>query len=107
MSAGLEPTLSSDGSLTNVMRDDEVKDYGYEPKKLLENVPAVGDQIKVKRVLGWYIRQARYQSSGHRLLRLLTKSKGELKAVDLSMEPKALKRAGDERKEFRAIITHD
>jgi aspartyl-tRNA(Asn)/glutamyl-tRNA(Gln) amidotransferase subunit C len=50
--AGLEPTYQVTG-LTNVMRDDKVKDYGYEPKKLLENVPAVeDDQIKVKRVLG-------------------------------------------------------
>ena len=50
--SGLEPTYQVTG-LTNVMRDDTVKDYGYEPKKLLENVPAVeDDQIKVKRVLG-------------------------------------------------------
>ena len=39
--------------LTNVMRADEVIDYGYEAKKLLENVPAVqADQIKVKRMIG-------------------------------------------------------
>ncbi len=49
---GLEPTNQVTG-LTNVMRADEVIDYGYEAKKLLENVPAVqADQIKVKRMIG-------------------------------------------------------
>lgn len=50
--AGLKPTNQVSG-LTNVTRDDEVKDYGYEPAKLLENVPAVQDnQLKVKRMVG-------------------------------------------------------
>lgn len=48
---GLEPTNQVTG-LTNVMRPDEVKDYGYAPDDLLKNVPAVKDkQIKVKRML--------------------------------------------------------
>jgi aspartyl-tRNA(Asn)/glutamyl-tRNA(Gln) amidotransferase subunit C len=48
---GLEPTNQVTG-LTNVMRDDEVHAYGYEPADLLKNVPAVQDnQIKVKRML--------------------------------------------------------
>jgi aspartyl-tRNA(Asn)/glutamyl-tRNA(Gln) amidotransferase subunit C len=38
--------------LTNVMRDDELIDYGYRPQDLLKNVPAVGDnQLKVKRMI--------------------------------------------------------
>lgn len=50
--AGLKPTNQVTG-LTNVTRDDEIEDYGYEPKKLLKNVPAVqDDQIKVKRMIG-------------------------------------------------------
>jgi aspartyl-tRNA(Asn)/glutamyl-tRNA(Gln) amidotransferase subunit C len=50
--AGLEPTNQVNG-LTNVMREDEVRDYGYKPKDLLKNVPDVkDDQIKVKRMVG-------------------------------------------------------
>jgi aspartyl-tRNA(Asn)/glutamyl-tRNA(Gln) amidotransferase subunit C len=49
---GLEPTTQVSG-LTNVMRPDEVVDYGYESKDLLNNVPNVeNDQIKVKRMVG-------------------------------------------------------
>jgi aspartyl-tRNA(Asn)/glutamyl-tRNA(Gln) amidotransferase subunit C len=49
---GLEPTNQVTG-LTNVMRDDEVKDYGYEAADLLKNVPQTKDDlIKVKRMLG-------------------------------------------------------
>jgi len=34
------------------MRDDVVRDYGYEPHELLKNVPQVqADQIKVKRII--------------------------------------------------------
>jgi aspartyl-tRNA(Asn)/glutamyl-tRNA(Gln) amidotransferase subunit C len=48
---GLEPTYQVTG-LKNVMRPDEVKDYGYTPADLLKNAPAVADnQFKVKRVL--------------------------------------------------------
>lgn len=48
---GLQPTNQVTG-LTNVMRDDKVRDYGYEPRELLENVPAVQDEhIKVKRMI--------------------------------------------------------
>lgn len=48
----LEPTNQVTG-LTNVMRDDEVIDYGYAPLDLLKNVPAVQDnQLKVKRMIG-------------------------------------------------------
>jgi len=50
--SGLEPTNQVTG-LTNVTRKDEIRDYGYEPKELLKNVPAVQDDlIKVKRILG-------------------------------------------------------
>jgi aspartyl-tRNA(Asn)/glutamyl-tRNA(Gln) amidotransferase subunit C len=50
--AGLQPTNQVTG-LTNVMRDDEIVDYGYKPEDLLKNVPAVeNDQIKVKRMIG-------------------------------------------------------
>ncbi len=50
--SGLEPTNQVTG-LTNVMRDDEVVDYGYVPKELLKNVPHVQDSlIKVKRMIG-------------------------------------------------------
>lgn len=50
--SGLEPTSQVTG-LTNVTRNDEVKDYGYEPKVLLKNVPVVeNNQIKVKRMIG-------------------------------------------------------
>jgi aspartyl-tRNA(Asn)/glutamyl-tRNA(Gln) amidotransferase subunit C len=49
---GLEPTNQVTG-LTNVMRDDEVRDYGYEAADLLKNVPQTKDDlIKVKRMLG-------------------------------------------------------
>ena len=48
----LKPTNQVTG-LTNVMRKDEVKDYGYKPAVLLKNVPSVQDgQIKVKRMIG-------------------------------------------------------
>lgn len=50
--AGLRPTNQVTG-LTNVMRDDIVKDYGYAPRDLLKNVPAVQDnQLKVRRMIG-------------------------------------------------------
>ncbi len=49
---GLEPTNQVTG-LTNVMRKDEVVDYGYAPKELLKNVPYTqDDHIKVKRMIG-------------------------------------------------------
>lgn len=49
--SGLEPTYQVTG-LKNVMRPDEVKDYGYKAEDLLKNAPAVQDnQFKVKRVL--------------------------------------------------------
>lgn len=49
---GLTPTSQVTG-LVNVMRKDEIVDYGYDPKDLLKNVPAVeNDQIKVKRMIG-------------------------------------------------------
>lgn len=49
---GLKPTNQVTG-LTNVMREDVVKDYGYAPLDLLKNVPNVQDnQIKVKRMIG-------------------------------------------------------
>ena len=48
---GLKPTNQVSG-LTNVTRDDEVIDYGYEPLDLLKNVPETQDnQIKVKRMI--------------------------------------------------------
>lgn len=50
--AGLEPTNQVTG-LTNITRADEVRDYGYEPKDLLKNVPQTqADQLKVKRMIG-------------------------------------------------------
>jgi len=50
--AGLKPTNQVTG-LTNVMRPDEIRDYGYQPDDLLKNVPRVKDhQIQVKRILG-------------------------------------------------------
>lgn len=50
--SGLEPTNQVTG-LTNVTREDEVKEYGYTPADLLRIVPAVqADQIKVKRMIG-------------------------------------------------------
>jgi len=49
--SGLEPTSQVTG-LLNVERVDEVENYGYDPKVLLDNVPEVeADQIKVRRVL--------------------------------------------------------
>lgn len=49
---GLKPTNQVTG-LTNVTRDDEIRDYGYKAADLLKNVPAVQDnQIKAKRILG-------------------------------------------------------
>ncbi len=49
--AGLKPTNQVTG-LTNVTRADEEIDYGYKAKQLLENVPAVEDDlIKVKRMI--------------------------------------------------------
>ena len=50
--AGLEPTNQVTG-LTNVMRDDVVRHYGYKAADLLKQVPAVEhDLIKVKRMIG-------------------------------------------------------
>lgn len=50
--SGLTPTNQVTG-LTNVMRKDEVRHYGYEPSDLLKNVPATqADQLKVKRMIG-------------------------------------------------------
>jgi aspartyl-tRNA(Asn)/glutamyl-tRNA(Gln) amidotransferase subunit C len=50
--AGLKPTNQVSG-LTNVMRDDEVKDYGYKTEELLKVLPDhQGDLIKVKRMIG-------------------------------------------------------
>lgn len=47
----LEPTYQVTG-LTNVMRPDEIKDYGTSPEQLLKNAPATEKgHIKVKRVL--------------------------------------------------------
>ena len=49
--SGLEPTYQVTG-LKNVMRPDEIKDYGYQTADLLKNAPAVQDgQFKVRRVL--------------------------------------------------------
>lgn len=49
---GLQPTSQVTG-LTNVTRNDEVLDYGYQPKDLLKNVPKVKDeQIKVNKMIG-------------------------------------------------------
>lgn len=48
---GLRPTNQVSGNV-NVMREDEVHSYGYEPADLLQNVPTVEDnQIKVKRMV--------------------------------------------------------
>lgn len=47
----IKPTNQVTG-LTNVMRPDEVKDYGATPKELLKNAPSTeGSHIKVKRML--------------------------------------------------------
>jgi aspartyl-tRNA(Asn)/glutamyl-tRNA(Gln) amidotransferase subunit C len=49
---GLAPTNQVTG-LTNVMREDDVRDYGYTPADLLKIVPNTqADQIKVKRMIG-------------------------------------------------------
>jgi aspartyl-tRNA(Asn)/glutamyl-tRNA(Gln) amidotransferase subunit C len=49
---GLAPTSQVTG-LTNVMRQDVVKSYGYKPADLLKNVPHVEEnQIRVKRMIG-------------------------------------------------------
>jgi aspartyl-tRNA(Asn)/glutamyl-tRNA(Gln) amidotransferase subunit C len=49
---GLEPTTQVNG-LKNVMRNDEIVDYGYAPKDLLKGVPQTQDDlIKVKRMIG-------------------------------------------------------
>lgn len=48
---GLEPTNQVTG-LQNVMRPDEVKDYGATPAELLKNAPAAEkNQFRVKRVI--------------------------------------------------------
>lgn len=48
---GLKPTHQVTG-LTNVMRKDQVQDYGIERKAILDNVPQIdGDNIKVRKVL--------------------------------------------------------
>jgi len=50
--SGLKPTNQVTG-LTNVMREDVVKSYGYKPQDLLKNVPKTQDNmLKVKRMLG-------------------------------------------------------
>ena len=50
--ADLKPTSQVTG-LTNVMREDEVVDYGMSQDELLKNAPAIEKkQFKVKRVLG-------------------------------------------------------
>jgi len=47
-----EPTYQVTG-LKNVMRPDEIKDYGYRVQELLKNAPATkAGQFKVKRVIG-------------------------------------------------------
>ena len=47
-----EPTYQVTG-LKNVMRPDEIKDYGYRVEELLKNAPATeAGQFKVKRVIG-------------------------------------------------------
>lgn len=48
----LKPTNQVTG-LTNVMRDDAVRDYGYSPDDLSQNVPSTQSRlIKVKRMIG-------------------------------------------------------
>lgn len=50
--SGLQPTNQVTG-LVNVMRPDSVKNYGYEPRALLKNVPKTQDNmLKVKRMIG-------------------------------------------------------
>lgn len=49
---GLQPTQQVTG-LTNVTREDKVRDYGYRVEELLKNVPAVqAHHIKAKRMIG-------------------------------------------------------
>ncbi len=49
--AGLEPTYQVSG-LTDVMREDVVKDYGYTAADLLKNVPRTRDgYIEVEKIL--------------------------------------------------------
>ena len=49
--SGLEPTSQVTG-LVNVSRDDEIVEYGYQAKELLNIVPTVeADQIKVNRMI--------------------------------------------------------
>lgn len=49
---GLQPTYQVTG-LTNVMRPDQVIDYGVAPDDLLRIAPATQDrQVKVKRMIG-------------------------------------------------------
>lgn len=48
---GLKPTNQVTG-LTNVTREDTIRDYGYGTAELLKNVPQTQDgQIKVKRMI--------------------------------------------------------
>lgn len=48
---GLKPTSQVTG-LTNVTRDDEVRDYGVSPDDLLRQAPKTQDrQLKVKRMI--------------------------------------------------------
>jgi aspartyl-tRNA(Asn)/glutamyl-tRNA(Gln) amidotransferase subunit C len=50
--AGLQPTNQVTG-LTNVTREDKIRDYGYKASELLKNVPEKKDnQIKAKRMVG-------------------------------------------------------
>jgi len=49
---GLKPTNQVSG-LTNVMREDEIRDYGYKTSDLLKNVPAKQDDLIIaKRMIG-------------------------------------------------------
>lgn len=49
--AGLEPTYQVTG-LQNIMRRDEIIDYGIRPHELLKNAPATeAGHIKVRRML--------------------------------------------------------
>lgn len=49
---GLEPT-DQVTNLVNVMRPDELYDYGIDPEELLKNAPAIeNNQIKVNRMIG-------------------------------------------------------
>ena len=50
--SGLEPTSQVSGRV-NVMRDDEIVDYGTTTDELLKNAPQVQDgQFRVKRMIG-------------------------------------------------------